>query len=206
MARFCSVVIFAVVSMGFVAGCAQEPSERALVAALRGGGYAIVMRHASSPRTPPDAADAAPGNVDHERQLDAEGRETATAMGNALRRLEIPIGEVLSSPTFRAMQTAQLLHVRDAEPIPELGDGGRGMSRDVEGARSAWLRAKAAEPAPSDSNRLMITHVPNLLGAFGDAAADMRDGESMIVKPEGGSPVVVARVKIEDWAALASAP
>lgn len=178
--------------------------QDALVDALRGGGYVIVMRHASSPRTEPDAASAAPGNTDHERQLDADGRETARAMGVAIKRLEIPIGEVLSSPTFRAMQTASLLDLGQAEPVPELGDGGRGMRRDTEGVRSAWLRDKAAEAPPPGTNRLMITHTPNLIGAFGDAAADMGDGESLIIQPEGGTARIIGHVKIGQWPLLAA--
>jgi hypothetical protein len=183
-----------------------QPSDdlRALVDALRGGGYVLVMRHASSPRAEPDAAAAAPGNTDHERQLDDRGRETAIAMGKAIKRLEIPVGEVLSSPTFRAMQTARLLDLGRAEPIPELGDGGQGMRRDTEGVRSAWLRAKAAEAPPVGTNRLMITHTPNLIGAFPEAAQNMADGESLIIEPAQGNARVIARVKIEQWPLLVS--
>src|SRR5438270_3919983 len=78
---------------------AQTLSGEALVKALRQGGYVILMRHASSPREAPDKQTANPDNVKPERQLDQEGRTTATAMGKALRDLKIPVGEVLSSPT-----------------------------------------------------------------------------------------------------------
>src|SRR5829696_2953167 len=80
------------------AALAQTLSGTALVSALRKGGYVIVMRHASSPReTPEPNAD----NVNKERQLDAAGRASASAMGKALRDLMIPVGEVLTSPTYR---------------------------------------------------------------------------------------------------------
>jgi phosphohistidine phosphatase SixA len=170
----------------------------ALVAALRDGGYVIVMRHASSPReTPP--ADPAPGNVKGERQLDRQGLDSSAAMGAALKRLRIPIEEVLSSPTFRALQTARQLDLGEAAPAAELGDGGESMRADTEGRRSAWLREQSAEPPAARTNRLIITHVPNLVGAFGDAADGMADGESLIVEPEGGEARIVARVKIADW-------
>ena len=183
---------------------AAQPLEgAALVAALRAGGYVIVMRHASSPRERPAKADAAPGNVELERQLDDEGLASAAAMGRALKRLGIPAGEVLASPTFRARQTAQQLDLGEAMPVDELGDGGENMRADTEGRRSAWLRAKAAEPPPAGTNRLIITHFPNLVGAFPDAAAGAGDGESLIVKPADGGAVVEARVKIADWPNLA---
>jgi hypothetical protein len=45
---------------------AQTLSGRDLVAALRMGGYVILMRHASSPRTPPDPAQSDATNLQHE--------------------------------------------------------------------------------------------------------------------------------------------
>ena len=78
---------------------AQELSGRALVEALKRGGYVLVMRHASSPRETPDAKIANPDNTTRERQLDETGRTTATAMGAALKQLAIPIGQVFTSPT-----------------------------------------------------------------------------------------------------------
>ena len=86
---------------------AQALHGDALVKALRQGGYVIVMRHTSSPREVPDKKTANADNVKPERQLDEEGRTTATAMGKALRELKIPIGEVLTSPTYRALETVK---------------------------------------------------------------------------------------------------
>jgi phosphohistidine phosphatase SixA len=183
---------------------AQPPSDlsgQALVDALRQGGYVIVMRHAHSPRTPPDAEHAAPANTRHERQLDEEGRESAAAMGRALKRLDIPVVQVLSSPTFRALETVGLLGL-SATAVPELGDGGQGMKSDTQGTRSAWLRRRAAEKPPAGGNTLLVTHLPNLAGAFGAAAADTDDGEALIVRPDGTQAVVVGRIRIEEWPRL----
>lgn len=196
-----SLVVGAVVSTAGAPAVSQELDNGGLVDALRRGGYVIVMRHARSPSARPDPAAAAPGNADGERQLDEEGRRTARSMGEAFRRLGIPVHEVLSSPTFRALQTARLLGLAEPVRAPELGDGGQGMRSSGDGMRSAWLREKAAEPPPAGSNRLMITHAPNLIGAFGDAAAGIEDGESLIIDAAAGD-TVVARVKIGQWARL----
>jgi hypothetical protein len=48
-------------------------------------------------------------------------------------------------------------------------------------------------------NILMITHLPNLVGAFGDAAADMADGETLILQPDAEHARVVGRIRIEEW-------
>jgi phosphohistidine phosphatase SixA len=175
------------------------------IAAFRAGGHIFVMRHAHSPNERPDAASAHRSNVRLERQLDAEGRASANAMGMAVRTLGIPIGEILTSPTFRALETVRALELGDARSVEELGDGGLDMQPDVEGKRPAWLRAKVSEPPPASSNVLLITHLPNLRSAFGDEAADMADGETLILRSDGGGVVgVVGRVRIDEWSSLAT--
>jgi hypothetical protein len=94
------------------------------------------------------------------------------------------------------------LSLGDAQSVEELGDGGRNMQPDAEGRRSAWLRAKAAESPSETKNRLLVTHLPNLRGAFGDAAADMADGETLILRPAQDGAVVVGRVRIDQWSSL----
>lgn len=160
------------------------------------------MRHAHSPRELPDAASAHPDNVNRERQLDADGQAAAMAMGIAVRELGVPIGEILTSPTFRAVQTVRALGLGDALSLEELGDGGNNMQPDAEGKRSAWLRAKATEPVAQSTNLLMVTHSPNLRGAFEDAAAGMADGETLILRSDEGKLVVVGRVRIDEWSSL----
>jgi phosphohistidine phosphatase SixA len=176
-------------------------SGDALVQALRKGGYIIVMRHASSPREVPDKATANPDNTKPERQLDAEGRATAAAMGKALRELRIPIGEVLSSPTYRAMETIRLAGLPAAKPVPELGDNGQSMSGGT-GEQARWLQRRVTEFS-SGANTLLVTHLPNLTRAFPQDAMGMADGEALIFAPDGkGGAKVIGRVKIDEWAKM----
>jgi phosphohistidine phosphatase SixA len=177
----------------------QELSGSALVKALRSGGYVLVMRHASSPRETPDAQTANPHNTTRERQLDEAGRTTATAMGQALSKLGIPVRQVFTSPTYRARETVRLLGLKDVMPIEELGDSGRSMQAAGD-AQAEWLH-KIVARAPM-GNALIVTHMPNIARAF-PTAADVADGETLIFKPDGkGGTVVVARVKIEEWPRL----
>jgi phosphohistidine phosphatase SixA len=194
--------LVALVTLIGVASAAAQSLSSNTVAALRSGGYVLVMRHAHSPRELPDAASAQRDNVKLERQLDADGRAAAMAMGAAMRNLRIPIGEILTSPTFRALETVRALGLGDARSVDELGDGGTNMQPDAEGKRSAWLRTKAADLVPAATNVLLVTHLPNLRGAFGDAAADMADGETLIVHNDQGRLVVVGRVRIDEWSSL----
>jgi phosphohistidine phosphatase SixA len=178
-----------------------------LTAALERGGYVILMRHANSPGAPPDPAQADPDNVKHERQLDETGRASARAMGDAFRRLRIPIGEVLSSPTYRALETARLAQFLAPQTFDELGDAGSSMSADATGTRGMWLRSRVAQVPKPGTDTVIITHYPNIKEAFASDDKDLAEGEALIFRPDRhGAASLVARVKIENWPRLASAP
>ena len=172
---------------------AQQLQGDALTKALRQGGYVIVMRHASSPREVPDKQSANPDNVKPERQLDQEGRATATAMGKALRDLKIPVGSVFTSPTYRALETIRYAQLGNPQPVPELGENGQSMQGGT-AAQAAWLKKKVTE-FPKGTNTLLVTHSPNISLAFPDASANLAEGEALVFSPSG----VVARIKIEEW-------
>ena len=175
---------------------AQTLEGNDLIRALQDGGYVIVMRHASSPRQLPGAATANPDNVNRERQLDEAGRRDSTAMGEAFRRLGIEITEVGSSPTYRAMETARLAGFSDIDQRAELGN--EGMQESGE-AFARWLQEKV-ESAPAEGNILLITHGPNISGAFPEHSAGMGEGEALIFDPNGDADaVMVARIRIVEW-------
>jgi phosphohistidine phosphatase SixA len=185
---------------------ADELAGSALVSALRHGGYVLVLRHASSPFEVPDKSAADPENVNLERQLDAAGKETSTAMGKALKALRIPIGEVDSSQTFRALQTAKYAELPHPTPVAELTEGKQGMSADADKARTAWLAHAATSVPRAGTNTVLITHTPNITAAFGDKAKDIKAGEAMVFQPDGkGGTLLVARVLIDEWPQLAAA-
>ena len=201
---FFSVLVLTFLNIGPFAlntASAQTLTGAALVQALQHGGYVIVMRHASSPMQPPPKEQANPDNTNDERQLDERGRKDATGFGDALRELKIPIGEVLSSPTYRAVETIRLARLPQPQPVPELGENGRGM-QGSSAAQAEWLRHRVTQ-FPKGTNTLLVTHFPNLTAAFPQEAAGVSDGEALIFGPDGkGGAALVARVKIEDWPSL----
>ena len=177
-----------------------------LVTALRQAGYVLLMRHASSPPTPPAAGEADRENVKRERQLDKTGRDKARRMGAALRTLRIPIGVVWSSPTYRAQETARLAALPTPETAVELGDGGQSM-QVTSASQAAWLKGKVAEPPPAGTDTIIVTQMPNIVAVFGQAVTGLADGETLVLRPDGrGGSAIVSRVKIEDWPSLASRP
>jgi phosphohistidine phosphatase SixA len=180
---------------------AQSRSGAELVKDLQQGGYVIVLRHASSPREAPERNSANADNLKLERQLDDAGRAAARAMGVALRRLKIPIGEVLCSPTYRAMETVLQAQLPSPKAVPELGDNGQSM-QGVSESQTQWLK-KAVSQKPGSGNTLLVTHMPNIAGAF-PQLKDVTDGEALIFSPDSnGSASLAGRIKIEAWPELA---
>jgi phosphohistidine phosphatase SixA len=179
---------------------AQERPRDALFTALRQGGYLLVMRHASSPRDLPDERSANPDNLKRERQLDEAGRAGATAFGSALRALRIPVGEVLSSPTYRTLETVRLAALPPPRSHDELGEGGGDMQGVTE-SQAVWLRERAAR-FPTGTNTVIVTHSPNLARAF-PAWGVVAEGEVVVIGPAGGAAQPVGRIKIDEWARLA---
>lgn len=175
---------------------AQTLSGEALVDALRSGGHVIVMRHTASPRETPAAGTANPDNTKAERQLDEIGRNQAITMGRALKNLRIPIGEVQSSPTYRALETVKYLDLGTPEIRPELGDNGQSMSGGT-AAQAEWLQ-KRVLAVPLVNNDFIITHQPNIAAAF-PQITNIGDGDALVF---GRGGQLLSRISIATWPQL----
>ena len=122
-------------------------------------------------------------------------------MGDAIRTLRIPIGIVLTSPTYRSMETVRLARLDSPAAVNELGDGGQSMQGITDG-QASWLRRKVTEVPPS-GNTILVTHQPNLSRAFPEWGSTVADGETVVVRPDGkGGISVVGRIKIGDWSQI----
>ena len=181
---------------------ASAPSSE-WIAALRGGGYVMVLRHGA---TNPDQADTDPLNiadVSKQRLLSDQGRALAKSMGESLHTLKIPVGQVQTSKFNRAIETGTLLGYGEASPSFDFTEGGLVVSPKENDRRAKALRAAAGTVPAAGTNVLIVTHKPNLLDAFGKDWFDIREGEMSIFKPDGnGGFTFVARVQAGDWAKL----
>ncbi|MGH8261403.1 MAG: histidine phosphatase family protein [Steroidobacteraceae bacterium] len=186
------------------ASAGRAIDARQLARRLRAGGYVIVMRHASAPRTGADASAAEPDNPRHERQLDAAGKASARALGAALHALRIPIGPIYSSPTYRALETVRLAHLGMPQVVPQLAEGNAGMSGAADASQIEWLRHAVNHPPQPGSNSLIVTHTPNIVGAFGRGVSNIRAAEMLIFRPRPRAPAdLVGRMTVGEWRALA---
>jgi len=178
-------------------------SQNEWIAALRQGGYVIVFRHGA---THQDQADTDPlnlKNVAQQRQLDEQGRALARAIGDALRKLRIPVAQVHTSMFNRAVETGSLMGFGTLTASVDLTEGGLVVTPIENNRRAQALRVLVATPPPAGSNVVIVTHKPNILDAFGKDWFDVREAEASVFKPEAGAYKLVVRVRAEEWGQLA---
>ncbi len=171
----------------------------ALVTALRAGGYTLYFRHTATDFSQSDAAMKGYDECATQRNLSEAGRAQAREIGEAIRALELPVGEVIASPFCRTMETGRLMFGR-AEPSA--------VVRGYEGTNAAnadYSRLVALLAAPPKAGTLrMVTSHGNPFRAIA-GPPHLQEGEAAVLKPAGGDFVVVARIRREDWPSLAAA-
>lgn len=168
---------------------AQELKGRALVDALRGGGYVLYMRHAL--QKPPRTTGCELIN------LTPVGEEQARKVGAAIRDLKIPIGVIRSSEPCRNLDTARLLGLGAFQVTEALNPAGSREGFDEHAARYKQL----IEVPPSGTNMLLVAHVHGSLTKSDWMQLEI--AEIIVYRPDGkGTTTPIARVRIEEWADL----
>jgi phosphohistidine phosphatase SixA len=175
------------------------------IGAVRQGGHVIVFRHGA---THQDQADTDPlnlKNVAQQRQLNDAGRALAKSIGDSMRKLKIPVGQVHTSMFNRAVEIGKLLGFGEVTSSPDISEGGLVVTPIENNRRAHAMRKLAATAPPAGSNVVIVSHKPNIMDAFGKDWFDVREGEASVFKPDGSGHKLVVRVKADEWGKLAQA-
>jgi len=189
---------------------AQALDTDTLVTDLKKGGYVIMFRHGATDDSQKDVYPLNFSDMSAQRQLSAKGREMATEVGQAIRKLGIPVGLVVTSKLNRAAETGKLLSGREVQVADALTDSGGSASAmaNPNGANrkaGTALRDLVNTPPTGGTDTILVTHKTNFADAFGKQAGDVQEGEAFVYRPDAsGQPKLVARVKVSDWIAAAS--
>jgi len=161
-------------------------------AALRHGGKVILLRH-----THADIREGigrlSPGNCAEEINLSSRGVEQAKRLGETFRAHGIAIGEVLTSPYCRCIDTGTFAFGR-ATPVQYLRPPGT-VSEDqakLNQERVVQEILKHRDP----SNLVMITHDLNIADVVLEDTVPM--GEFFVVQPKGSDFEVLGKIHISD--------
>ena len=188
-----------------VCAYAQTVDMKTLVGELQQGGYVIVFRHGATNRDQADTDPLHHDNIAQQRLLSDKGREVARQVGEAFKRLGIPLGKVYTSKFNRAAETGTLVSGGDVMSTLDITEGGLVVT-PIENDRRAEALQKLAGTIPeAGKNTLIVTHKPNILDAFGKDWFEVKKGEASVFKPDSaGKAVLIARVQAADWIKAAS--
>ena len=171
--------------------------------AVRQGGHVIVFRHGATHQDQADTDPLNPKNVAQQRQLNDAGRAKAKEIGEAFRKLKIPVGQIQSSAFNRAVETGTLMG--EVTSTVDLAEGGLVVTPIENNRRAQALRKLAATAPAAGTNTVVVTHKPNILDAFGKDLFDVGEGEATVFQPAAGGYKVIVRVKPDEWSKLAQA-
>ena len=190
--------LVAALALTLVAG-ASAAAGPDLTRSLHAGGLVVVFRHAATDFSKPDQDPVVVSDCSTQRNLSAQGRADARAIGRGVRRLGLPVARVLSSAYCRTLETARLAFGR-ATVHPAL-------LNTIAAAHDATWRAQIGDarrlfgtkPAAGKLT-VLVTHGVVVQETSGQT---LEEGEAIVFRPLGnGRFRVVGRVMPKEWGTL----
>jgi phosphohistidine phosphatase SixA len=180
-----------VVLLTLSARCALAYDED-VWAALKRGGKVILLRH-----THVDIQEGigrlAPGNCAAEVNLSTSGVEQAKRIGEAFRAHGVTVGEVLTSPYCRCMDTGRLAFGH-ATAVQYLMPPGAVSDGQVKFNNESVLQEILKHHGPA--NLVMITHDLNIANILLEPTVGM--GEFFVLQPKGANFDVIGKIRMGD--------
>jgi len=165
--------------------------------ALRRGGYVLFFRHTSTDFGQNDDGMTSFDDCTKQRNLTDAGRAEARAIGAAIARLKIPVGEVLASPYCRTLETARLIFGRAT--ATQAVRGGPAVPDDPD--RYNALKKLLSTPVPAGVNVAIASHGNPFRAVTGTSY--LAEGEAAVIEPLGAQGFrIVARITKDGWASL----
>ncbi|MGA0532146.1 histidine phosphatase family protein [Hansschlegelia sp. KR7-227] len=167
-------IVCALASLGLFASAAKA-DDAALWRALAGGGHVALIRHATAPGIG-DPASFKLEDCSTQRNLSAEGRAEARAIGERFRKAGVPVARVATSQWCRARDTATEMAIGPVVEDPRLNS----FFQSADQAKAiAASRVAALESPRSGPIAVLVTHQVNVT-----ALTDVypKSGEIVVVK------------------------
>ena len=166
--------------------------EEQVWAALKQGGKVVLLRH-----THVDMREGighlAPGNCAAEVNLSSRGVEQAKRIGEAFRANGIAVGEVLTSPYCRCIDTGKLAfgHARAVQYLMPPG-----VLSDSQAKLNREQVLQDIRDHRSSSNLVMITHDLNISDIVLEPSIAM--GDFFVLQPNGADFDVIGKIRMGD--------
>ncbi|MEW6629404.1 MAG: histidine phosphatase family protein [Pseudomonadota bacterium] len=156
-------------------------------ALLRGGGHVVLLRHAFVTGT----TDPANFDIDScatQVNLSARGKQQANRIGALFAARAAPIDRVLSSRYCRCLDTARIAFEAEPQLFAPLD-----LLKTDPQEKAAQIAAvmKEIRDYSGSNNLVMVTHLENIVALTG---VSPREGEAVVVEPQGDGLKVLGRV------------
>lgn len=169
---------------------------RQIAKRLQLGGYVLYFRHLATRQDQEDSQPVDLSDCTRQRNLSHEGIAQGRAISQAFLKLRIPLGEVISSPFCRTLDTAKLIAGK-ASANPDLFFAISLTAAEKERKATA-LRALLARAPSGQRNLMIVGHTANLQEAVG--LWPKPEGVAYIFRPDGkGNISPVARIEPATW-------
>ncbi len=164
---------------------AKELTGVALLTALKKGGFVLYMRHTQTGTVTPECTQS---------NLTPAGERDARFVGESIKSLRIPIGQVLSSPVCRVFDTAKLMGLGEPKLSNDLANQPISAGFDFDTARGKRI----AESPPRAKNTLMVSHMQT--GKTESQWIYLDFGEIIVYRSRGtNESEALARIRADDW-------
>jgi hypothetical protein len=195
--------LFLLIALVFY-GVTTHAQDDVLIHQLQQGGLNIFIRHAITPGKDPvkfNPPTERPNDCSSgSRQLNDEGRAQSRRIGQRIKELNIPIGEVYSSSFCRCEETAKLAFDRFTSTDGLLVRPGV-FKPDLDRALRSIPTQGFFNKVPSGKNNVYVGHgvtfTPGVLSSdFGlsEARIFLEEGEAAVFEP-GDKPRVLGKIK-----------
>ena len=183
-----------------------QSSMRDVLDDMKKGGYVVVIRHGRTDETAATKDDA-PLDLSTcagQLMLNDVGKRQAQAIGEAFKKAEVPVGQVIASTYCRAMETGRLAFGKaqpsDALLLEAFAPAPGTPVPQPWPQRVETMKQMIASAPAAGTNTVLITHFPNVKAALG---VQIGFGDAAVLKPDGhGGVTVVARITAKEWASF----
>jgi virginiamycin B lyase len=197
--RIVAVVVATLATALVASGSGGAAPSPALLKQLERGGYVLVLRHAITDQSKQDEDPVDLADCSTQRLLSDEGRAQARAIGRAAKRLDIPIGTVLTSRFCRTRETARLAFGRGTVSLALLNTIASPHNAAWRAQIAAARRLLGTRRAPG-TNTVLVTHGVVVTDTTG---LNLDEGEMLVFRPLGKSHFqLVGRIPADAWNGL----
>jgi phosphohistidine phosphatase SixA len=174
---------------------AEEITTEEIIKMLQQGGYILYVRHGATDLSQADSDFSDLRNCNKQRNLSEQGIKDSRKLGEAIRKFNIQVDRVISSPYCRCVDTAIFAFnkVEIDNQLRAILNENAEVTQKLIGSLSVKLKALP----PPGSNTVLVSHTANLREVTN--IWPKPEGVVHIFKPSGDNYQHIGRITPVQW-------